>query len=580
MSDLSKYLINSDDITLLIQQSELTSLPDDDDRKDKGRLALCKSIHTKVFGYGNSITKNHKINCENYDNIYITSDIHGDYRKFLQTMLENRLVKIQNEDINTTIDDIYKDDNQMYHAKYIQNIEWIGGERTLLVIDGNLIGGNYQKYNYDPKGIFEVLIHIFIHNLRIKALAKNSNIIFTFGMDEFGGLISIDLDGSTVPSYLRTPTETQIFYQNRAGLRVVYLLPFYYNSPYLFLDFQYENKTKFICVSGGIHQDTTDSLSHISNQEYKKVEFAPGTFTMNQSGFRNTSKFLKNIRPSNNIDRLTEIQNLFNTVKFDDVSKISNADVKSLDDIIYKFQESYDNIMPTYQWEGGIFKDLHRYYKNNAFLKNETFASMAYLNEDGNLLCNIVKDDDPLIIVGSIGSRFINETKKIYTSSEYTKCYNKTTQNNIDNKKGCVVAICPFNDDPKVIIVNTNTNSGYFASYPDTNTNRVEYLKKLSIQNRKNKGEILKISKDNQIHPKYYYNKFERVIPNEQSIPIIPQIKNNIAKQGGYRPLKNSIRTAYEFSSKLPVTDFYKKKSKKNKRKYKSRKNRSRCIRK
>jgi hypothetical protein len=74
------------------------------------------------------------------------------------------------------------DPKKIYNPKFINNAEWIGGERTLFLILGDLVDGkrNSNQVN-DIVGAFELLIHCLIHNLRISARSKGSEVLFTIG---------------------------------------------------------------------------------------------------------------------------------------------------------------------------------------------------------------------------------------------------------------------------------------------------------------------------------------------------------------------------------------------------------------
>jgi len=69
--------------------------------KGKPPLAVCPilNVHrckeSKTFAkYNPSGTPIHQINCKDYDTVYVTSDIHADFRKFVQTMANNGLVAL------------------------------------------------------------------------------------------------------------------------------------------------------------------------------------------------------------------------------------------------------------------------------------------------------------------------------------------------------------------------------------------------------------------------------------------------------------------------------------------------------
>ena len=101
-----------------------------------------------------------------FGTVVVTSDVHADLRKMVQLLVDARLVRIANE-----TEDIYND---------VWNVEWIAGD-TLLVILGDLVDGKRRKDVTDPRGSYEMLIHILIFNLRISARAVNGDVLFTIG---------------------------------------------------------------------------------------------------------------------------------------------------------------------------------------------------------------------------------------------------------------------------------------------------------------------------------------------------------------------------------------------------------------
>ena len=68
--DTSELLINKDDLHHLLRRE-------------------IDSIHTKINNFGENLgIKNHNIDCTLYNNVYIFSDIHADFRKFCQILFD------------------------------------------------------------------------------------------------------------------------------------------------------------------------------------------------------------------------------------------------------------------------------------------------------------------------------------------------------------------------------------------------------------------------------------------------------------------------------------------------------------
>jgi hypothetical protein len=128
----------------------------------------------------------HSIDCNNYDNVYITSDIHADYRKLIQTLVDNDLI---------TLPDGFTRDNlfgplKIYDRALITKTRW-NNTRTCLIILGDIVDGKRRDDMQvdDPLGQFEILIHMFLFNLRRRALEKNSLVAFTLGNHDFHSII-------------------------------------------------------------------------------------------------------------------------------------------------------------------------------------------------------------------------------------------------------------------------------------------------------------------------------------------------------------------------------------------------------
>jgi hypothetical protein len=81
---------------------------------------------------------NHEIQLSNYNEIYITSDIHADVRKFLKILISENIIEFT-DPFDPYTDDIYKND-------FIDKMKFTKS-KTLLLILGDLIDGQrtFQK---------------------------------------------------------------------------------------------------------------------------------------------------------------------------------------------------------------------------------------------------------------------------------------------------------------------------------------------------------------------------------------------------------------------------------------------------
>ena len=106
-----------------------------------------------------------------FERIFVTSDVHADLRKFVEILVSLGLVT-DNSDKHVDQGDIYE---------YVWDLEW-NADDTMLMITGDLIDGK-RKHRMvdDPRGSYEMLLHILLFNLRIGARARKSDVLFVIG---------------------------------------------------------------------------------------------------------------------------------------------------------------------------------------------------------------------------------------------------------------------------------------------------------------------------------------------------------------------------------------------------------------
>jgi hypothetical protein len=205
-------------------------------------------IHKKLAEYRTSkTTRPHTIDCKEFDNVFIISDIHADFPKFISTLHLNNLIKLPND-----MDPYNKKD--IYDPKIITETTWTGGNKTLLLILGDLVDGYRYNDVDDTKGTFEILIHIFLHNMRILANANSSEVIFTLGNHDYISIYNDNMEINSKYTYFNSyvhKSAKQYYIDN--DTRRKYLLPFYTNCYYLFVSFQNEGKDEIICLHAGLH---------------------------------------------------------------------------------------------------------------------------------------------------------------------------------------------------------------------------------------------------------------------------------------------------------------------------------------
>jgi hypothetical protein len=131
-----------------------------------------------------------------YKKVYMTSDTHADLRKFIQLLIGSKLVKFNhnNNDVTANVSREIEPQDKIYYAIQnwiMTNLEWVPTEPTLLVIVGDLVDGKRIGLGQvnDTIGNIELLLHIFLYNLRIKALEKGSDVRFTIGNHDYTTVI-------------------------------------------------------------------------------------------------------------------------------------------------------------------------------------------------------------------------------------------------------------------------------------------------------------------------------------------------------------------------------------------------------
>ena len=162
-----------------------------------------------------------------FGRIFVTSDVHADLRKFVEILVSLGLVT-GNSDKPMDRGDIYE---------YVWDLEW-NADDTMLMITGDLIDGKRgHRIVDDPRGSYEMLLHILLFNLRIGARARNSDVLFVIG--------NHDMYSVVLPREFRDQAAWQSFSSPShvafapAGSdepwiqRATMLAPFYLCSPYL-----------------------------------------------------------------------------------------------------------------------------------------------------------------------------------------------------------------------------------------------------------------------------------------------------------------------------------------------------------
>jgi hypothetical protein len=267
----------ADILKILEQDNGLLFITEDNEK--------IRPINEKLQRAFPAASRNHIIKCSDYNTVYVTSDIHSDLRKFVQMLLLNNLLGFSSGE---PLDPYSRG---IYNFEWLERVQWMGGENTILVIVGDLVDGR-REYTLkekvtnkngtkevlvpiantpdDTMGIFELYLFILIHNLRLSANAQRSEMRFTIGNHELMSVITptIYAFDSYVSDWTRlffgdsNPPQTNgggnaVKSMNR---RAEILLPFFHTSPYYMLRFANGETQEIVCVHGGLHKADGNSL--------------------------------------------------------------------------------------------------------------------------------------------------------------------------------------------------------------------------------------------------------------------------------------------------------------------------------
>jgi len=223
----------------LITRIDIESIYPTTPKDQAGLRYIITTIHPKVLAAFPPGSQTSFLECSNYDTVYITSDIHSDLRKFMQILMSLKLIPTK------SIADIYD-------PTLISDVIWTGGANTLFIIVGDLVDGkrNEERSVDDPKGSFELLLFLLLHNLRIQARKVKSDIRYTMGNHELDSCIN-----DTIGFYDDYVTDDAKRFFINFTIRRQMLRPFLQASPSILLALADGDKNELICIHGGLHED-------------------------------------------------------------------------------------------------------------------------------------------------------------------------------------------------------------------------------------------------------------------------------------------------------------------------------------
>lgn len=214
----------------------------------KPRSQLPDEIIKKTMGFWSDVQLTHNIDKTKYDAIYVTSDVHTDLYKLNALLSSAGLI---NSSGLETRDNILGD------------FSWLK-PRTMFIIVGDLVDGSRNSISeiHDVVGDIELLLHVYLFNLRIKALQNNSDIRFTIGNHDYHSVIKKDVSDMPVFYDSWVHRSSRAFFGSRENRRGC-LLPFYTCCPYFLLRVDAE----LAFVHAGLHtafEGTNINLSNIT----------------------------------------------------------------------------------------------------------------------------------------------------------------------------------------------------------------------------------------------------------------------------------------------------------------------------
>jgi hypothetical protein len=293
---LNNCLLNTEDILTLYGKPKPQALTGPFSTSPKNFLHdLDESIIEKLNVAAPLLYTSQIIPRGQYQNVYITSDVHTDLKK-LNYLLNNVGLISANG--------IVDEDAIALQITDTGSIDWIPNN-TLLIIIGDIVDGvrrdinvhthaitRDQKHPDDKKGNVELLLMAYLYNLRIKARAKNSDIILTVGNHDYQTIITntlnptlvnrYDNNGFVYNSYVHKGA--QEFFGTRENRRKC-LFPFLNTWPYLFINIGDE----IMCVHGGFHNTETIELFDILTAAQERINGARSFDGLNQEDHDNLS---------------------------------------------------------------------------------------------------------------------------------------------------------------------------------------------------------------------------------------------------------------------------------------------------
>jgi len=249
-----------------------------------------------------------------YMNCYVISDIHADFRKFMMMLMRANIIvlydpttdHIQSDgEIDRHLNRIVHDHMYIYELVSTYDIKF-KGQSTNLIILGDLVDGK-REYTarqitfgeiYDKLGLFELLIHIILYNLRLSGSSSHSTVTITLGNHEM-----MTLFNNSYHSGHHYIDEATINTFTNYSMRSSILIPFYLFNPYIF---------QIITKPFGIrailsHGSFSGENQNFSNITYDNLlRYSNGIRKILFDSFINEEKIIRTRHTQTNLNTLNE----------------------------------------------------------------------------------------------------------------------------------------------------------------------------------------------------------------------------------------------------------------------------------
>ena len=435
---------------------------------------------------------NHHIDAAKYKTIYATSDLHADYRNFLSYLEKLNIISLPHGG------DPHNDE-QIYDPMFILNTSWVP-ENSLLVILGDLVDGKRASSVIDPEGSFELLIHMFIYNLRLKAFEKGSEILFLIGNHDINTVLNTSndfmYDGYVTDDAKRFFTTKEI--------RANCLEKFYLLSPYLYLSIDNKSVSEICMVHGGFHQ--------IKANPYAGPEFDANVASLvdEWSGYNIDKEAIYKIliAAGNDLTKLsevvsstTDIQSLYEKMRFD------QTPIEFLPSLEEKQMALNAAVQTDKEFDSTLTGDTSLTQDEPA---PSPLWSRYYMDAIGagleRKMCEKIRSDpnfkNKTIIVGHCPtSNDEFNAKKAAEKYIYNTCISG----------GCVISACDDDSDTKIIFVDTGLSSAF--RHPTTLSSEKERNSEIIMLNNVKRGDVFG----------RYYNEIKRLTTAGDQYIIYPE---------------------------------------------------------